>query len=81
MDAEQRILFGFRGQVTKNGQLVSKSEIYRKRKKWYQNKYGKDYEKKHNLPVYLGMLITWFFILFGMVADGIIYLADFITGS
>lgn len=43
---------------------ILRSEIFRKLKKWCRNKLGKDYEKKYNLPVYLGMLITWFLIGF-----------------
>lgn len=43
---------------------ILRSEIFRKLKKWCRKKIGKDYEKKFNMPVYLGMFITWFLIGF-----------------
>jgi len=37
---------------------------FRKLRKAYKNKVGKDFEKKYNIPRYLTMLISWFIIGF-----------------
>lgn len=41
---------------------IQRSNAFRRLKKWCKNHWGKDYEKKFNLPMYLGMFITWFLI-------------------
>ena len=41
-----------------------RSNLFRKLKKWCKKKWGKDYEKKFNLPMYMGMFFTWFLIGF-----------------
>lgn len=41
---------------------IQRSGVLRKIKKWCKKHWGKDYEKKFNLPMYLGMFITWFLI-------------------
>lgn len=41
-----------------------RSNAFRKLKKWCRKRLGKNYEKKFDLPLYLGLFITWFFIGF-----------------
>lgn len=41
---------------------LQRSNIFRKMKKWCKKRFGKDYEKRFNLPMYVGMFITWFLI-------------------
>ncbi len=43
---------------------LQRSALFRRLKKWCNNKWGRGYEKKFNLPMYVGMLITWFLIGF-----------------
>lgn len=41
---------------------VQRSELFRKLRKWCKKTFGKDYESKFNLPVYLGLFVSWFLI-------------------
>ncbi|NLG03528.1 MAG: MBOAT family protein [Clostridia bacterium] len=41
---------------------VQRSEAFRKLRKWCKKTFGKDYESKCNLPVYLGLFASWFLI-------------------
>lgn len=43
---------------------LQRSELFRRLKKWCKNKWGKGYEKKFNLPLFVGMFFTWFLIGF-----------------
>ncbi len=41
---------------------VQRSIPWRKLRKFCKKKFGKNYENKFNLPVYLGLLVSWFLI-------------------
>lgn len=41
---------------------IERSKPWRKLRKFCKNKFGKGYEKKFNLPVYLALLVSWFLI-------------------
>lgn len=41
---------------------IERSTPWRKLRKFCKNKFGKGYEKKFNLPVYLALFISWFLI-------------------
>ncbi len=41
---------------------TQRSRVFRALKKRCKKRWGKDYEKKFNLPLYAGMFITWFLI-------------------
>ncbi|MCR5507306.1 MAG: hypothetical protein K6F34_01330 [Lachnospiraceae bacterium] len=41
---------------------VQQTEAFRKLRKFCKKKLGKGYEKKYNIPQYLGLLISWFLI-------------------
>lgn len=43
---------------------VQRSKCFSKLRKWCKKKWGKNFEKKCNLPLYLGLFITWFLIGF-----------------
>lgn len=41
---------------------VQRSSVFKKLRKFSKNKFGKGYEKKFNLPLYLSLLVSWFLI-------------------
>lgn len=41
---------------------IQRSNPFRKLRKFCKNKFGKNYEKKFNLPLYLALFISWFLI-------------------
>lgn len=43
---------------------VLRSRLISKLRKWCRKRWGKDFEKRFNLPLYLGLFVTWFLIGF-----------------
>jgi len=41
---------------------VQNSSPFKKMRKWFRKRFGKDYTKKCDLPLYLSLLISWFLI-------------------
>lgn len=41
---------------------VQRSKTFKNLRKWCKNHFGKGYEKKFNLPLYLSLLVSWFLI-------------------
>lgn len=41
---------------------IQRSKGFKNLRKWCKNHFGKGYEKKFNLPLYLSLLISWFLI-------------------
>lgn len=41
---------------------VQRSRGFKKMRKFFKSHLGKDYEKKYNIPLYLGLLVSWFLI-------------------
>lgn len=43
---------------------LQRSRIFSRLRKWCKKKWGKNFEKRLNLPMYLGLFVTWFLIGF-----------------